>query len=298
MEQIFNIDKEKKLIELLGLDIVGPDENNRWTVIDKENRPVGYIQYKLVSKPKKRNKAIFGYETKIDTDKVRYRGIKKPSILGNDWDDVFNYELDIKNGGQNPEHLEFTLFEGFVDLSWHSKKYGLVYLTVNDRSLNFSFPINFSKDRKKEMTLSYQWSAEPQLGNPNTYTCGIVEQTLMGECLNATCVTLEEKSSMGEEPYVIEKKTDFKDNEFFVNKRNTIHCSLEQAVSEHYRNGIEYFGQLRDLLNRELPFENEIIESLLSEDLIEERGLGIFVPDLVDKKDLSMKPEDNKNPIV
>lgn len=43
-----NINYEKKLIEMLGYNLVGPDNSNRWLIRDDNGEQVGFIQYKKI----------------------------------------------------------------------------------------------------------------------------------------------------------------------------------------------------------------------------------------------------------
>ena len=54
-----NIEKEEKLIKLLGYRLVGPSVANRWLIIDKNQNQVGFIKY---------NK--FSYHTFIDSNNI------------------------------------------------------------------------------------------------------------------------------------------------------------------------------------------------------------------------------------
>ena len=58
-----NLEKEIRLVELLGYNIVGPDGSNRWLIVDEEQNKVGYIQYKKLynGNPKKGYTTVFGY---------------------------------------------------------------------------------------------------------------------------------------------------------------------------------------------------------------------------------------------
>ena len=41
-----NIEREKRLIGLLGYSLVGPDSSDHWLIVDENQNQVGYIQYK------------------------------------------------------------------------------------------------------------------------------------------------------------------------------------------------------------------------------------------------------------
>ena len=46
LKEINNVEHEKKLLELLGYNLIGPDKSNRWLVVDENSSQVGFIQYK------------------------------------------------------------------------------------------------------------------------------------------------------------------------------------------------------------------------------------------------------------
>ena len=67
-----NIENEKRLIELLGYSLIGPNGSNRWLIIDENQNEVGYIQYKKLynGNVKKGYNKIFGYKTFIDSQSI------------------------------------------------------------------------------------------------------------------------------------------------------------------------------------------------------------------------------------
>ena len=58
-----NLEYEKRLIELLGYSLVGPNSSNRFFIVDENQNEVGYIQYKKLysGNLKKGYSKIFGY---------------------------------------------------------------------------------------------------------------------------------------------------------------------------------------------------------------------------------------------
>ena len=69
-----NLEKEKRLIELLGYNLVGPNGSNRWLILDGNQNQVGYIQYKKLcnGNSKKGYSKIFGYHTFINSSNIVY----------------------------------------------------------------------------------------------------------------------------------------------------------------------------------------------------------------------------------
>ena len=67
-----NIEKEERLIELLGYSLVGPSASNTWLIIDKNQNQVGFIKYKKLynGNKKKGYTKIFGYHTLLEDQPV------------------------------------------------------------------------------------------------------------------------------------------------------------------------------------------------------------------------------------
>ena len=94
-----NLGKEKRLIELLGYSLVGPNGSNRWFIMDENKNQVGYIQYKKTrnGNVKKGHPKIFGYETEINSPTIyckftrELKGKELYSFCSND----YHYSFEI-----------------------------------------------------------------------------------------------------------------------------------------------------------------------------------------------------------
>ncbi len=126
----FNIDYEKRFIDLLGFTILKKDNSNRWVIIDENNMPVGFIQYKkLKSKDIKRNiPAKYGYLTEIKTDNLQFTKNRYENNLNSN-----NYEFDYDD-----MHIEM-LFEDIVSLTISSQEHGFISFVLDQYSLNFNY---------------------------------------------------------------------------------------------------------------------------------------------------------------
>ena len=105
-----NIEKEEKLIKLLGYRLVGPSVANRWLIIDKNQNQVGFIKY---------NK--FSYHTFIDSNNIFWDYTRSIN------DKNGNYEFDIKRDNQVNDRVEINMGE-YPSLTIFSKEYGFMYL--------------------------------------------------------------------------------------------------------------------------------------------------------------------------
>ena len=108
-----NIEKEEKLIKLLGYRLVGPSVANRWLIIDKNQNQVGFIKY---------NK--FSYHTFIDSNNIFWDYTRSIN------DKNGNYEFDIKRDNQVNDRVEINMGE-YPSLTIFSKEYGFMYFNVD-----------------------------------------------------------------------------------------------------------------------------------------------------------------------
>ena len=73
------IENEETFVNLLGYKAIGPDNSNRFIIVDENNNNVGFIQRKkLHNKNVKRGlPAIFGYQMEIESPTIHYFGIRR-----------------------------------------------------------------------------------------------------------------------------------------------------------------------------------------------------------------------------
>ena len=149
-----NLEKEKRLVELLGYNIVGPDGSNRWLIVDEEQNKVGYIQYKKLynGNPKKGYTTVFGYQTFIDSPNIscdfsRQLNDKNGNIL--DSKDG-NYSFNIKRNSQESDHVEMNI-KDYPSLTVWSKEYGYINFRVDYQGLFLNFKSKTDKFNIEEV---------------------------------------------------------------------------------------------------------------------------------------------------
>lgn len=129
-----NIENEKRLIELLGYSLIGPNGSNRWLIIDENQNEVGYIQYKKLinGNAKKGYNKIFGYETFIDNQSISCDFSRKIN------DKNGNYKFYIKRDNQKPDYVEMNIGE-YPSLNIWSEENSIISFYIDYRGLYLRF---------------------------------------------------------------------------------------------------------------------------------------------------------------
>lgn len=139
-EFILNIESEEKLIKMLGYNLIGPDNSNRWIITDKDHENVGFIQYKKLHKKNssKGLEAIYGYHTEINSKDIYF------SKTGKETDTDFKYEFSIKREDECLDSIELNLSENPKLTLW-SEDYGYIGFYVD----NYRLYLDFSSQTEK-----------------------------------------------------------------------------------------------------------------------------------------------------
>lgn len=139
-----NIEYEKRLIDLLGYSIEGPDNSNRWKIFDSEHKSVGFIQFKkLYNKNiKKGYPATYGYRTEISSDKISFRYSRKAydkdsKFFSQNDDNHYSFELICPNQEKN-DIIELNFGE-YPSINIWSKKYGYLIFNIDYNGLYLNF---------------------------------------------------------------------------------------------------------------------------------------------------------------
>ena len=266
---------EKNLLELLDYNIVGPDNSNRFQIYDKD-KLVGYIQYKKIQNKniKKGNPAIYGLVTNIDSKDIIFNNIRK--IYDNGFNiysnsDMNTYTFDIKRD-KDIDHVYLTIGEVlYIDI--FSKQYGLVKLSINydglllffnskTEKLNIKEVINFKQDKNGLSHYSYTISyCDKDL--KITGDRGVTTREISGYS------ALPNKLKIFEKTYVNDRLRSKKEND--------VEGTAIEMATKHQM-GIDSFNHFRYLLNKILPFKYDIIDEVVTDEMIDEYNLKLFIP--------------------
>lgn len=283
-----NVEYEKKLIELLGYNIIESGNLNCWLILDDHSEQVGFIKYEKLYKANRRIgiPATFGYCTTIDSSKINYNNVRKcnnSNSNSNRNDSNFHYEIGIKRKNDSAnDHLEIDIGEYPTIRMW-SEQYGFIDFHVCDGG----FYLNFKSETENyniEENLSYHIENRENNSSEYVYQINYCNKNLESNddenSINAIVRQISGKYSqyyqedntlkLSERTWIHGKLT--------KNKESIVSGNVEQMAIKHQM-GIDAFKHFRFLINEILPFKEDIISILLSDEKIKENGLLIFFAD-------------------
>lgn len=281
-----NLAYEKRLIELLGYNMIGPDNSNRWLIVDRDNNQVGFIQYKKLHKGnlKKKHSSIFGYCTTIDSSDISFKYTRKTNdVTGKVLDNMdSSYEFEVKRENDEVDHIEIDM-SNYPSLRMWSKKYGFTDFHVDDRGLYLNFKSR-TENFNVEETLVFKSNGGNRQNSESKYVYQIrycnKEKELSDN--NPMGITTREISGTNNQYYQefdhlkLAERT-WVNGKLRTNRENEVIGTVEEMAIKH-QIGIDSFNHFRFLINQILPFKQDIISTIVSEELIIERGLLPFFP--------------------
>ena len=129
-----NIEKEKRLVELLGYRLSGPDASNRWIIWDSEEKEqaYGYIQYKKLHGGQKSKgiPKVFGYHMLINSPKVKCEFTRelRADNYSNEYD---TYKLEITTSNKDDVDYVELMIGNRPSIIVRSAKYGYIDFHIN-----------------------------------------------------------------------------------------------------------------------------------------------------------------------
>lgn len=287
-EQAHDIESEKKLISMLGYNLVGPDNSNRWLIIDENNNQVGFIQYKKLYNTNKRKgySKTYGYITEIDSKTISYKAKRKiiNSSEKMSFDSKFNYSLDIKRENGDIDHLDINVGD-YPGLTLWSKKYGFMNFKVDYEGIYLNFKSK-TENFNTEEVLVYKTDGE-QVSNHLKEYCYQLRYCdkaikLDDENLKGTKIRkISGESTPYQQSYNEMKivENTWINGKLRTNKENVVIGSVEEMAIKH-RMGIDAFTHFRYLINQILPFHQEVIMAMFENYLSKREELSVFIPEL------------------
>ncbi len=289
-----DIEHEKKLIDALGYNLIGPDNSNKWLITDKNNNHIGFIQYKKIfNKNKKMGyPAAFAYDMVINSDTVSYnskrRITNKEGIKIND--NKFSYKFDVKRKNGNVDrvvicsgkypYLELWSYE-YGHMSFRLDYEGL-YLNYKSKTNNFNVEetLVFKSEEENEYNHAKEYAyvisyCDKNIDVSDNNMKGIKTREISGVS------TIDEQ----EENLLRVSEKSWINHKIRINRKNAVSGSIEEMIEKH-KMGIECFNHFRYLINKILPFKEEIITMLLKESDVNKNVTSIFVPDLKLEEDV------------
>lgn len=248
---------EKRLTDLLGYDIVGPDNSNRWIIIDKD-KPVGFIQYKKLHKYGKKNPAIYGYCTEIDSSTITWNVVRN-SDAGSSFTN--RYKFDVKTENDDVTHLEL-LFGDAPQIHAYGKN-RLIHFFINRGELSLNFKsnseeafINYSTDIEWRYRFGYDLITFDKETN--------TELSHLSIGVNTDKRLMRKNQVEVREMYIINNSPR---EDYF----NIVNGTVEEAALNNDM-ALKSLNNFRELIGELLPFTENIFDILVTDEIIESNG--------------------------
>ncbi len=282
-----NIDYELKLLNLLGLQAIGPynlNRNKSWKIIDKNNTEVGFIQRKQDTK-KNIKKRILTFYTEIETPKISYKNERKinnqdqKKIL----DNQFQYSLDIKRCNNKRDHIELNMGL-FPNLTIWSNQYGFMSFSISNNKFHL-----YCKSETENFNIEERTNVNLLNDNCKIFGYNLSYKRKNNNNLeNIYDLTFNINSYLYGYDYLKFSESNWNNKKRIYTDKKVIPGTITEAIQKQEL-ALESFSYFRYLVNQILPFEQEVVESLLAETEIPDNEIGLFVPDLITKKNKTLK---------
>ena len=284
-----NIEKEEKFIELFGYSLVGPNGSNRWFIFDENNNQVGFIQYKKTynGNSKKGLAKEYGYHTFIDSSKIKYDNTrtidnKKDKTLDSS---NFNYSFYIKRKDDDLDYVEMRIGDS-PSLNVWSKEHGFIDFRVDYNGLFLDFKSKTNSFNIQELLVYRNFDIESYRDKEYVYQIRSCKKEVDLSGDNSKGVTSREIS--GTQRYDFDNRLKVA-RRTWVNSRlrfereNTVDGTVEEMAIKHEM-GIDCFKHFRFLINKIIPFKDDVVSLLVSPDCAKKANLSLFLPDYVEKE--------------
>ena len=283
MLENLNIESEKKFIDFLGYSVIGPDKSNRWTILDKEENKVGFIQYKKLHKKSRKNEAIFGYVMNIDSKLFTFSKTRHEEVSSN------NFEFDY-----NDNHIDINMGKKPSLMIW-SKEYGFMDFRLNEDRLFLNFKSKTENYNFEETIKLFIDKSRYGLNNKKEYTYTVnycdKDKSLDGKDVNTLDIEFKHNPTYQKENQIKIKERIWNKNKLIEDKKAiTVNGTIKEAIEKN-QFGIDAFNHFRYIVNEILPLNEDVIGYLLQEKNLEEE-FRLFVPDFQkEEKTLTLKKD-------
>lgn len=275
MRTCLDIEREKKIIELLGYNIFKLGNSKNFIICDYKGEKIGFIECRASNRNEDKNE----YYTEINSDIVKVKsGVVEPMILGGK--PVFNifFKGNEKNNYESG-NIYIHIGPDFTGIDLHDNNNRRLILEIRPNSISMLCRVPFNWYIEECIFVDYSEGLY-------TYELSFNDirdiDNMSFNKLNLKCKRDSENSKL----LNIENtqcKSKFYDSK--EDKREYISIvegNLEDAIKKHEM-GIDSFSHFRYLINLQ-PFKAEIISWLIKNSEFNLPPLlDIFVPDMEDE---------------
>ena len=277
-----NIEYEKRLIDFLNYKLIGPDNSNRWIILDENDNQVGYIQYKRIHKGNKSKEtpSVYAYCTVIESSTISYRNERtninrSGEIVG---ERTPFYSLTAKKNGIT-KNIELRLSDNGKGIKIWNSEFDFMKLNIDETSGLYL--------RFQSQTKSFNLEEVVEYNSNDEYDNSIYYYQL-GYCPIDEKITDDNKTAF--ELEVMHHPEYQKSNEVRIRQESSVNERVENYTSGiskgtveevllRHKMGLEAFSHFRYLLREILPFSEEILDKLHDKETIEKCGLKHFFPE-------------------
>jgi len=264
-----NIESEKNLINLLGYSIIESDNINQVLIIDENQNKVGYIKYKRVNK-KKNLPDVYGYQMFIDSDKFFYKSTRNLNNRNQRlfYDTSFLYEFKLKKENGILEDIVIDMGINPSLILW-SKEHGFMDFKIENNQMYLNFKSNLENFLIEETIIVKLLESE------KIYEYCLSYSSKNDDSKDKKMINISFKTLKNNQLEIVEKKF----NKILKEKTSIVDGTIKEAIINH-EIGIDSFSYFRYLINKEIPFKEEIIFKLLESSGLKDTEFSLFIPDL------------------
>ena len=289
MEKVtHDIESEIKLVSMLGYNLIGPNNSNRWLIVDENNNQVGFIQYKKLfsGNIKKGYSKTYGYQIEIKSKDINYKATRKiqngSEKIGSD--SRFNYKLDIKRENGDIDYIDINV-GNYPRLTLWSKEYGFMDFKIDYEGLYLNYKSK-TENFNVEEVLIYKTDGEKVSNHSKVYSYQLSYSDKCIELNDENLKVIKVREITGTSTPHQQNYNEMKlventwiNGKLRTNKENIVVGNVEEMVVKH-KMGIDAFKHFRFLINQILPFKQEVISAMLENYLCKREELSLFVPEL------------------
>ena len=254
MEKIHDLSYEMKFVNIIGYKL--KQEENNFIILDENDKEVGFIRTKKIYKGKEKK---YGYEMYINSSLINYHSLRSED------DKKTSYEFTVKD--DNNTKVEIDLGNDKLLTIWSNNSFS--NLNLNNYRLYLHLQSN-TDNYKTEETFIY--SKKANKGFQYSYQIDFSHKE------NKKDKGMIEVSGYETDPNHL-KITDI--SWFYGHSTRATTTEVEGTIEDmnkKYHYGIDLFKHYHYLVRSLLPFENDILEEIFTDDIIEEKGLESFMP--------------------
>lgn len=257
-DKTLDITYEKELIDMLGYNIVGPDTNNRWIILEDDNQ-IGFIQYKKLHSRKKNKPAVYGYHTEIDSSTIIYNESRSSMM------DRKNYNIYVKTENEIPDYYTITLGNA-PSIKASGKKCGPMSFSIAPGFIELEF------QSKNDQYVFEEFVSYDNIKQSFSYTVTSIDN----ESNEQSSLVLSARSdNFKQSNKLLLTQYTWKNEILEDNYSSIVEGTIDDLVSnlDMINNSFDYF---KSLINYLLPFKENIYDTLVNDEVIINNNIESF----------------------